>query len=244
MKKKNAMFYDGSGRGDQTRHMMLASSLCTDTVAEANAIYDYFADVRAFITSVEPPKYPFAIDGALAASGQKVFEASCSGCHGTYGDKPTYPNLLIPLEVIATDAAILAVGYDKGPLVDWLNGSVYGTDAPYVPGEGYVAPPLDGIWATAPFLHNGSVPTVAALLDSQSRPDFWSRTFDDTDYDQKALGWNHQVLAAGQAAEGDPKKRALIYDTKLPGYANVGHNFGDELTAAQRTAVIEYLKTL
>jgi mono/diheme cytochrome c family protein len=244
MKKKNAMFYDASGRGDQTRHMMLASSLCTDSVAEASAIYDYFADVRAFIASVEPPKYPFPVDSALAARGRTVFESTCSGCHGTYGDKPTYPNLLIPLKIIGTDSSILAVGYDKGPLVDWLNGSVYGTDAPYVPGDGYVPPPLDGIWATAPFLHNGSVPTVQALLDSKSRPQFWSRTFDSRDYDQHALGWNHESLGAGQAAESDPKKRAVIYDTTLAGYSNQGHTFGDDLTDTERTSVIEYLKTL
>jgi hypothetical protein len=40
-------------------------------------------------------------------------------------------------------------------------------------GLGYVAPPLDGVWATAPYLHNGSVPTLAALLDTRNRPTYW-----------------------------------------------------------------------
>jgi mono/diheme cytochrome c family protein len=244
MKKKTAMFYDGSGRGEQTRHMMLASSLCTDTLDAVKEIYDYFGDVRAFVASVEPPPYPFPVDSALAEKGRQVFEGTCAGCHGTYGDNPTYPNLLIPLAVIGTDSTILGLGFDKGPLVDWLDGSVYGEDAPYVPGDGYMPPPLDGIWATAPFLHNGSVPTVEALLDSKSRPKYWTRSFDDTDYDPKALGWNYQALDSGQAAEPDASKRALIYDTTLQGYGNQGHTFGDSLTDADRTAVIEYLKTL
>jgi hypothetical protein len=54
---------------------------------------------------------------------------------------------------------------------------------------GYIAPPLDGIWATAPYLHNGSVPDLATLLKSSSRPTYWLRSFDDGDYDLTNVGW-------------------------------------------------------
>ena len=59
---------------------------------------------------------------------------------------------------------------------------------------GYVATPLTGVWATAPYLHNGSVPTLAALLDSTTRPKYWSRkygtngSYDSNDYDEHAVG--------------------------------------------------------
>jgi hypothetical protein len=128
--------------------------------------------------------------------------------------------------------------------VKWFNESFYGKLARLEPQDGYVAPPLDGIWATAPYLHNGSVPTLAALLESGTRPKFWTRSFESTDFDEGAVGWKFTALAAGQDAEPDAAKRVLIYDTTKPGYGNGGHGFGDVLSAADRSALIEYLKTL
>src|SRR5262249_50072061 len=108
----------------------------------------------------------------------------------------------------------------------------------------YVAPPLDGIWATAPFLHNGSVPTLEALLDSTKRPSFFTRRFIPDEFDQFAVGLKVTPLDHGQLDEKDEKKRPSIYDTTLRGYSNRGHTFGDALSSADRKAVIEYLKTL
>jgi hypothetical protein len=107
-----------------------------------------------------------------------------------------------------------------------------------------VAPPLDGIWATAPFLHNGSVPTIAALLDSTTRPTYWTRTFDSRAYDGAGVGWIYSAVDHGKSGETDPAAKAALYDTTLPGYSNAGHTFGDALSADDRSAVIEYLKTL
>jgi hypothetical protein len=129
-------------------------------------------------------------------------------------------------------------------MVEWFNRSFYGRTAQLVPGPGYVAPPLDGIWATAPYLHNGSVPTLEALLDSPKRPTYWRRSISQRELDPRAVGWKHQVLSHGKAAETDPSRRKRIYDTTLPGYSNQGHTVGDELSDGQRHALIEYLKTL
>jgi len=74
--KKNALFYNGMARGDHRGTMMLATALCTDTVAEAQQIDSYFADIQAFIRSVRAPKYPFAIDATLAAAGAGFFRES------------------------------------------------------------------------------------------------------------------------------------------------------------------------
>jgi mono/diheme cytochrome c family protein len=246
MKKKSSMFYVGAGRGDHARIMMTASILCTNSVEESAAIDAYFADIRAYIASIEPPKYPFAIDAALAERGRAVFESTCARCHGKYdAAAPTYPNKLVTLAEIGTDP-LLASGTAQfaGPFVDWFQGSFFGRVARLEPKQGYVAPPLDGIWATAPYLHNGSVPTIAALLDSRTRPTSWTRTFDSKDYDPAALGWKYKALGHGKAGEPNAKARAAIYDTTLPGYGNGGHTFGDALTAEDRTAVVEYLKTL
>jgi hypothetical protein len=72
---------------------------------------------------------------------------------------------------------------------------------------GYQAPPLYGTWATAPYFHNGSVPTIAQVLESSTRPAIWRRQlqtdpatgiagFDQrlSAYDFERLGWQHEAL--------------------------------------------------
>ncbi|MBS2017114.1 MAG: c-type cytochrome [Deltaproteobacteria bacterium] len=245
MKKKTSMFYVGGGRGDHARIMMTASILCTSSVEESRAIDAYFADVRAYIASIEPPKYPYPVDAALADKGRSVFEQTCAKCHGTYGPDGRYPNRLVVLREIGTDPVLASGTAQFGPpFVKWFKDSFFGEISRLDPQAGYVAPPLDGIWATAPYLHNGSVPTIAALLDSATRPKYWTRDFDSRSYDPKAVGWIHTVLDHGKDGEGDAQKKSEIYDTTRLGYSNAGHTFGDALTPADRAAVIEYLKTL
>ncbi len=245
MAKKAAMFYVAGGRGDHARIEMAASLLCTDSVDEAAQIDAAFVDVRAWIETMKPPKWPFKVDGSLAAKGKTIFHDTCAQCHGTYGAGGVYPNELVPLDGVGTDPA-LAMGASMfgTPFVSWFAQSFWGQTSRLEAAQAYIAPPLDGIWATAPFFHNGSVPTLEGVLDSTQRPQFWTRTFSSTDYDETAVGWNFTALDHGQAAETDPATRLKLYDTTLPGYGNGGHTFGDALTADERRAVIEYLKTL
>jgi len=154
--------------------------------------------------------------------------------------------MLVDLAEIGTDGMLIerAGQFQGGVFANWFNTSFYGEHSRLEAGHGYIAPPLDGIWATAPFLHNGSVPTLAALLDSTTRPKQWSRTFDSKDYDPVAVGWKWTDPGHAQAAETDAMARARIYDTTAPGATNTGHTFGDALSSDDRSAVIEYLKTL
>jgi cytochrome c5 len=240
MAKKSSMFYSAAGRGDHARIMMAASLLCTDSVEEAQHIDDAFVDVRAWIDTLSAPAWPYTVDRDLAAKGQTVFEATCSRCHGTYGEGGAYPNELVPLADVGTDPA-LVVGTTQfaAPFVSWFQTSFWGQLSRLEPQTGYVAPPLDGIWATAPFFHNGSVPTLEGVLDSTKRPAVWQRTFDSNDYDQAAVGWSF-VVAPGHAQQADTH----TYDTNEPGYGNGGHVFGDALSPVDRAAVLEYLKTI
>ena len=250
-KKKNALFYNGMARGDHRGTMQLVSSVCTDTIEEAERIDSFFPDIQEYIRSIEAPVYPRSIDAALSRSGKRVFTQNCAGCHGTYGktdEDDTYPNLLFPLDVIGTDDAVAMAGIDYSPeMVDWYNRSWYGQITrmePDNPFPGYMAPPLDGIWATGPFLHNGSVPTIELVLDSTARPTYWRRVdFDSANFDEDALGWPYEELAYGQDT-ADEAERKYIYDTTLFGHGNAGHTFGDHLTDDERRAVLEYLKTL
>jgi mono/diheme cytochrome c family protein len=244
MQKKNAMFYVGAGRGDHARIMMTASTLCVDSVEEAEAIDAYFPDVRSYLLTLEPPAWPYATDPALVETGRVIFEQICASCHGTYGEAEQYPNLIVAIEDVGTDSTMtLGAGQFADRFLDWYNKSFFGELSFLSPAPGYVAPPLDGIWATAPFLHNGSVPTLAALLESPTRPTYFTRSYDSSDYDPIAVGWNFTPLANGQDTDQDVD-RVEIYDTTLLGYGNGGHTFGDALTAGERSALLEYLKTL
>jgi mono/diheme cytochrome c family protein len=249
--KKAGHFFTGMSRGDHRGSMMFASSLCVDDVATAEQMVDYFADIRAYIGSIEPPAWPWAVDETLAAQGAELFECNCSGCHGTYSSDPeaeTYPNLLLPLDVIGTDSAVaLASASEADSAVGWFNASWYGEWAQLVPDDpfpGYMAPPLDGVWSTAPFLHNASVPSLELVLNSTARPTYWRRaTYDSSDYDQTELGWRYEVLDHGQDTASE-MERKHIYDTTIFAHGNGGHTFGDHLTDAERAAVLEYLKTI
>jgi len=105
----------------------------------------------------------------------------------------------------------------------------------------YKAGPLAGVWATGPFLHNGSVPTIYDLLSPEAeRPARFH--VGSTRYDPKKLGF---ISDAGEVPEAE-RSRLFLYDTSLPGNSNRGHAFpeGAPLTPEQRLAVIEYLKIL
>lgn len=249
--KKHALFYNGMARGDHRGTMALATSVCVDSRERAQEVDDMFLDIQAYVASVRSPAYPRSIDTALAATGEPLFLENCSGCHGTYSPdeaQETYPNLLVPLDVIGTDPVVAEAGTVHAPqLVTWYNDSFYGEITRMVPNDpfpGYMPPPLDGIWATAPFLHNGSVPNLELVLNSRARPTYWKRKdLDSTNFDETNVGWPFDVVATPQA-EAPEADRKMVYDTTLFSQSNAGHTYGDHLTPEERRAILEYLKTL
>lgn len=204
---------------------------------------DDFRDILAYIESVPAPKYPFDVDESLAAEGRKAFERVCAECHGTYGPGGEYPQRNVPLEEVGTDPVRWqAMGgmARLGHQISWFGG--YGKSKVIGNPAGYVAPPLHGVWASAPYLHNGSVPTLWHLFHVDSRPVVWTRTEDG--YDQKRVGLEFiEVLEIPEEADTPAEKRRY-FDTRLTGKSNAGHEFPEQLTEEEKTAVIEYLKTL
>ena len=108
--------------------------------------------------------------------------------------------------------------------------------------RGYKARPLDGIWATPPFLHNGSVPTLFQLLSpvSERQSEFWVGNFE---FNPKQIGYRSEKFKGG-----------FLFDTRITGNSNRGHEFragcredgviGRALEPEERWALIEYLKVL
>ena len=209
-----------------------------------------FADIHAFVMSVEAPKYPFAIDAKVAEEGKPIFNEHCARCHGTYGAEGKYPNKIVPLDTLGTDPALARAITKKS--MDVFNSSWFaqekGANGWFKIEEtsGYQAPPLDGVWATAPYFHNASVPTIDHVLNSKARPRVFTRSYrsEKEDYDTEKRGWRITTLERRPDAKLPAHERRRIYDTNVSGQSNAGHTFGDVLTDDQRRAVIEYLKTL
>jgi mono/diheme cytochrome c family protein len=267
LKKKHAMFYNGFGRGDFGRFLMASNLLTVSDSSEARTVDNHINDVLAYIYSLKPPKYPYPINKSLARRGGELFVQYCSKCHGHYGDGGDYPNLLVPESMVGTDSLLYKSNYQSPQFIEWFNQSWFAQGdhpARLEPFNGYIAPPLDGIWITAPYLHNGSVPTLEAVLNSKTRPAYWSRDFARPQYDYDDVGWKYtrregpgerggespgnavRGAAAGSVAAGSQTGNGAttVYNTTIPGYGNYGHTYGDRLSEQERKAIIEYLKTL
>jgi mono/diheme cytochrome c family protein len=240
-KKKNALYSNGSGRGEQGNHMSFMSIFSVESTTEAAEIERNFVDVAAYVRSIEAPKFPGTIDMAKAAQGEKVFVAACASCHGTYGENPTYPNLIIPHQEVGTDPS-LATGHWMKPAEDWYAESWYARDGKsWVENvEGYYAPPLDGIWATAPFFHNGAVPTLDGVIDPAKRPAIWTSNMTADDYDLQRVGWTDKFLDGELTLDGGNG----TFDSSRPGNSNQGHTYSADFSEADKQALLEYLKTL
>lgn len=211
-----------------------------------------FEDLARGLDLLTPPPFPGPIVHDLAAEGEKAFADLCSSCHGDYETREgrarlqLYPNRLVPLARIGTDPR-------RAELVSSALAVTRGSDrsrpalkyAQIEPTFGYVAPILDGVWTTAPYLHNGSVPTLWHLMHPEARPTTFEVGGHRLDYDRMGVGLVPSVSPTHlRFPEGwTPRSISSIYDTRLPGRSNAGHEFPfDGMTEAQKRAVIEYLK--
>lgn len=186
-----------------------------------------------FLSELPPPKYPFAIDAALANRGHGLYVQQCASCHdvgGKYTNKPVAP------KEIGTDLERLNTWTQAA--ADEANRRVkeMGIDRPnMVKIEGYQSPPLDGIWMRAPYLHNGSVPTLRDLLNPVTeRPKVFYRGYDV--YDPHSVGFVTHGF--------DTKRHGWKHDVAERGNGNQGHTYGTTLSPGEKDALIEYLKTL
>ncbi len=197
---------------------------------------DFLAQVqwlKDYMSELPPPKYPFPIDATRAAAGKPLFEANCAACHAS--------------ERTGTPLLLTEVGTDRGRLDSWNKGAAIkanqvvremGLERRGLVEEdliGYIAPFLDGIWLKAPYLHNGSVPTLRDLLEpAAQRPKVFWRGYDV--YDQLKVGFVSDTPAA--------QRVGTKLDTGSKGGGNHGHEFGTALSAKEKDALVEYLKTL
>jgi hypothetical protein len=181
---------------------------------------------------IRAPRYPFAVDGVAAVRGAESFRARCAGCHGgaendsrlhaadQVGTDPRRAQNFTPMQADRLNRLLAELelpGYRPSSTP-----GIRGT-------QRYWAPSLAGVWARSPYLHNGSVRTMEELL---APPAARAKTFRRGSrlYDRAAMGYADEGL--------------YVVDGSGPGQSNAGHDYGADLTPAQRRDLIEYLKTL
>ena len=205
--------------------------------------------IEDWLKRLKPPAWPFAIDSAKAARGKPIYDHLCASCHEFGGSRM---GQVVPLAQIGTDRSRLDsyTPFLREAQIDYTS-HVPWTFSHFTKTDGYANLPLDGIWARAPYLHNGSVPTMWDLLATdEARPKAF--TIGGTVYDQKDMGFRHEILtqspaggfldAAGKAYAGN----AFVLNTSLRGNGNQGHTgaaYGTALIDDDKWALIEYLKT-
>ena len=170
MLSPRALHWDGLNR--DVREVVLSSAIGTGA-SEASLPVAQLAEIQSWLSTLEAPGYPFSVDPLQAEQGRLLFAKHCAECHGSAGPRT---GTVVPIAEVGTDGARLTMwtqqaadrynAYVTDPALEFSN---------FRKTDGYVAVPLDGLWMRAPYLHNGSVPTLADLLQkTQERPTaFW-----------------------------------------------------------------------
>jgi mono/diheme cytochrome c family protein len=196
-----------------------------------------------YLEEYQAPKFPFSIDQAKAAAGKAIFDANCASCHWSERTGTVVPVGEVGTDIerikswnkqaaIRSNETVRALGIDRQGLVE-------------ADPTGYVAAFLDGIWLRAPYLHNGSIPSIRDLLNPVAqRPQLFYRGYDV--YDPLNVGFiSLEEQAKRLGASWDAVKEvATPYDVHWRSNGNMGHEYGVNLAPGDKDALIEYLKTL
>lgn len=195
---------------------------------------DRLKRIEKWLWDLPAPRYPYPINEALAAKGEVIWQQSCSSCHAFNGAQV---GIVTPIDEIKTDRSRLdSYTYE---LLENQNTLYAGYDwrfSHFSKTNGYANMPLDGVWLRAPFLHNGSVPTLRDLLElPENRPKSFYRGYDV--FDSVKVGFISNMPE-------ENGRKLFWYDTSLPGNGKDGHLYGTTLTPEEKDALVEYMKKL
>jgi mono/diheme cytochrome c family protein len=238
--KEMALHWDGLTR---RFHETLITSAIGDGAREQYLDERSLLEVEAYTADLQPPSYAErieSIDAERSARGKAVYDRECASCHAPGGSRT---GTVVPAAEVGTDPHRWNA-WTSAQVTDWKRlaadyqrrfGATWNLET-FDKTRGYVAGLLDGLWLRGPYLHNGSVPTLRALLDPpSSRPSAFYRGNDVVD--RRGVGF----VSDAKAAHGQD---LFLYQTSLPGNSNQGHLYGTALPSGEKDALVEYLKTL
>jgi len=149
------------------------------------------------------------------------------------GGQPQAPGAAVLAAAVRRVAAaeFKRLGLTPAQILAYRDHREFGAGPPaHLQAPHYKARSLEGIWATGPFLHNGSVPTLYdLLLPAAERPQLFK-------VGSKELDLERVGLRSDVGLE--------TFDTRLPGNSNQGHEYGVGFNRQQRLELLEYLKSL
>jgi hypothetical protein len=231
-KPRVGMHLHWDGNNDVVQERNISASIGAG--AEPSSLdFPEMVRIQDWIMTLQPPAFPRdKIDMAKARRGEAPWKQHCAECHA-FGGKRV--GQVTPVAEVGTDPE--RERSFTAELAEKQN--TLGTGYPWKLSHfrktgGYANAPLDGVWLRSPYLHNGSVPTLRALLFPEARPKQFYRAYDVFDYDN--VGYVSSGPEAGRLG--------WKYDTTVPGNSNAGHLYGTDIPAQDKEDLLEYLKTL
>ncbi len=218
------------GNNDNINERNYAAAMAVGATPDS-VIESHFKKVTDFVLQLPPPKFPYPIDQARAQKGAALFQSNCASCHAFGSPKV---GTVTPIAEIATDRHRLD-SFTQGLVTAFhsIHEPPFVFDS-YSKTDGYANLPIDGTWARAPYLHNGSVPTLWDLLQPiAQRPTRFYKGYEV--YDPVKMGF----ISEGKEAEA----AGYLLDTTGAGNSNQGHLYGTDLTDDEKWDLIEFLKT-
>ena len=203
--------------------------------------------ITRWMQDYRPQPYPGDINRALLPLGQRIYAQNCASCHGVYNDNLDAPDLVsFPNWEgdIGTDPqrALLLTK----EIADAVNTSLFGQYISARTVTTYTAPPLTGIWASAPYFHNGSVPTLWHVMNPETRPTRFQVGGHRLDLDLVGIAGRDDGHGAWlPPSDHAPWSAPAEIDTNAFGLSNSGHEEEFlQLNEAQKRALLEYVKLL
>jgi hypothetical protein len=191
--------------------------------------------IEAFLRRSKPPASPYRPDTAAVTRGRSVYLTQCASCHDANG---AHTLTVISWQDVQTDPHRIEMWTPMAR--DTYNNYRKGYDwgfSHFQKLNGYIAEPMDGLWLRAPYLHNGSVPTLEDLLKApEARPKRFVRGTEVLDAERGGF-------VAPACDPGDTKPGVFCYDTALPGNSNSGHVYGTDLAPHDKSDLLAYLLT-
>lgn len=200
----------------------------------------------AWLETRRPQAFPGAIDQEGAARGALVYARACASCHGLYSGAPGRPRLQqFPNWHGRVGSDPERAGAFTTDLTQYVASSGYGAIMDARPTGEYAATLLSGVWATAPYMHNGSVPTLAQFLLLEPRSEQFLVGGHRLDFKAVGIAGVEKDGVRAYPAGYRPWSKPALFDTRERGRSNRGHEAQVEgLTVAERWDVIEFLKAL
>lgn len=270
----NTRLIDGGGQWNGHIPLPIFKNIAAQITIGFNDIdvrVSAFAD--ELLDKLPAPAYPFPVDVKLAEKGKVLFAENCAACHQPNNGK-VYRNLGTDMGRAKIAGLLITLGAQSGftkvcspktsgvldmsgpgakDCVEYKGVSLEGksTQAMTWPAQhdGYNALPLVGLWAQAPYLHNGSVPTLYHMLMPKERPAKFIKS--RLDYDPEKVGFSWDPAKSSHS----PTEGYLLDTTATPALSNAGHDkditmdgktfkldWSDDKAGA--AALIEYLKTM